>query len=348
MNMSFARLVAALTIVTGLHSVSFAQQPKEPVTLIRSIPIPGIEGDFDFLAVDLKRDHLFIAAEEHHTVEVFEASTGKHLHSITGLKTPHTLAYVADKDELFVADGGDYSCIILSGADFHQVDRVQLIDGSVTGKTDSPDVGYYDAKKRLFFIGNGGKSAGLAYSEITAISVDTHKIVGQIRVEANNVEAMAVDDAHDRMYVNLRDQKKVGVIDLKQMKLIDTWTTPDLSLNTSLAFDAVNQRVFVVGRKPGTFYAFDAMTGKVVEQQQCVNIADGMIWDPQMKRIYIAGSQGLTVLHQDSKDHYTKLAELPTNGGKTALYIPELKQLFVVHPKTSIDDAGLLLYRVNQ
>jgi len=158
---------------------------------------------------------------------------------------------------------------------------------------------------------------------------------------------MAVDDMHDRMYVNLRDQKKVGVIDLQQMKVIDTWTTPDLNINTSLAFDAVNQRVFVVGRKPGIFYAFDATTGKVVEQQSCVNIADGMLWDPTMKRIYIAGSQGLSILHQDTKDHYSKLTELPTNGGKTALYVPQLKQLFVVHPKTSIDDAGLLVYRVN-
>jgi DNA-binding beta-propeller fold protein YncE len=263
------------------------------------------------------------------------------------VKTPHTLAYVAEKDELIVADGGDYSTSFLSAADFHVIDRVALIDGSVTGKTDSPDVGYYDAKRRIFFIGNGGKSANMADSEITEINVDTHKIVGRIRVEGNNLEAIAVDEVANRLYVNVRDKKQIGVVDLATSKVVDTWATPDLNLNTSMAFDAPTHRLFVVGRKPGLFYAFDTQTGKVVEQMSCMNIADGMIWDPQMKRVYVAGSQGLSVIHQDSPDHYSKITDLPTNGGKTALLIPELKQLYVVHPKTSIDDAGLLVYRVN-
>jgi DNA-binding beta-propeller fold protein YncE len=343
--LTFFFATAAFVPVRMVHAAS---APQTPVTLKSWTPLPGIEGDFDFLAVDLKRDHLFVAAEEHHTVEVFEASTGKHLQSITGVKTPHTLAYVPEKDELIVADGGDSSCLFFSAADFHQVDRVQLIDGSVTGKTDSPDVGFFDAKKRLFFIGNGGKSANLPYSEIAEINVDTHAIVGRIRVEGINLEAIAVDDANDKLYINIRDKKQIGVVDLKTSQVVDTWTTPDLNLNTSMAFDQANRRLFVVGRKPGLLYAFDMNTGKVVDQQSCVNIADGMIWDPQMKRIYVAGSQGLSIFHQESKDRYSKMSDLPTNGGKTALLIPELNQLYVIHPKTTIDDAGLLVYHVNQ
>jgi len=328
-------------------SATVAHSQQAPLTLVQNITIPEIAGDFDFLTIDLKRGHLFAAAEEHHTIEIFDATTGKQLQSIPGVKTPHALAYIADRDELFIADGGDSSCIILSGADFHQVDRIPLIDGSATGKTDSPDAGFYDAQKRIFFVGNGGKSANLPYSEITEISVDTHKIVGRIRVEANNVEAMMVDDAHDRLYANLRDQKKIAVIDLKTLQVIDTWTTPDLNLNTALALDTSNQRLFIVGRKPGLFYAFDTTTGKVVDQQPVANISDGMAWDAATRRIFIMASQALTVLHQDSKDHYTKLAQIPTNGGKTGLYVPQLKRLYVIHPKTSIDDAGLLIYRLN-
>ncbi|RZU40128.1 YncE family protein [Edaphobacter modestus] len=324
-----------------------ANAQSSPVTLHRSTPLPGIEGDFDFLAIDLKRDHLFIAAEENHTIEVFQASTGKHLQSINGVKTPHTLAYVPEKDELVVADGGDSSCLFFSAADFHQTDRIPLIDGSVTGKTDSPDVGYFDVKRRILFIGNGGKSANLPYSEIAEVNVDTHKIVGKIRVEGINLEAIAIDEASDKLYVNIRDKKQIGVVDLKDAKVVDSWTTPDLNLNTAMSIDAVNHRLFVVGRKPGMLYVFDTTTGKVMDKQPSVNIADGMAWDAQMKRIYIAGSQGLSIFHQDSKDHYTKLTDIPTNGGKTALLVPQLKQLYVVHPKTSIDDAGLLVYRVN-
>jgi DNA-binding beta-propeller fold protein YncE len=342
-----ALMISTIPFSAIAQSGSAAKTTSDPLTLKAWTPLPGIEGDFDFLAVDQKRNHLFIAAEEHHTIEMFDAVSGKHLQSIPGVKAPHTLAYVAEKDELIVADGGDYSTSFLSAEDFHVIDRVALIDGSVTGKTDSPDVGYYDAKRRIFFIGNGGKSANLPYSEITEINVDTHKIAGRIRVDGINLEAIAIDEAADRLYVNVRDKKQIGVIDLATSKVVDTWAAPDLNLNTSMAFDPSTHRLFVVGRKPGLFYAFDTKTGKVVQQMSCVNIADGMIWDPQMKRVYIAGSQGLSVIHQDSADHYSKVVDLPTNGGKTALLIPELKQLYVVHPKTSIDDAGLLVYRVN-
>jgi DNA-binding beta-propeller fold protein YncE len=337
----------AITAIALTFSCVAANAQNAPLTLVHNITIPEITGDFDFLTIDLKRGHLFAAAEDHHSIEMFDASTGKQLQSIPGVKTPHALAYVPDRDELFVADGGDSSCIILSGADFHQIDRIPLIDGSVTGKTDSPDAGFYDAKRRVFFVGNGGKSANLPYSEIAEISVDTHKIVGRIRVEANNVEAMMVDEAHDRLYANLRDQKKIAVIDLKTLQVVDTWTTPDLNLNTSLVVDSASQRLFIAGRKPGLFYVFDMATGKVVDQHPVANISDGMAWDPQSKRIFIMASQGLSVLHQDSKDHYTVLTQLPTNGGKTGLYVPQLKQLYVIHPKTTIDDAGLLVYRLN-
>jgi DNA-binding beta-propeller fold protein YncE len=347
--MKFSAVLACVVSVgLSMPVIAQANHPVNPVSLMTWIPLPGIEGDFDFLTLDTKRNHVIIAAEEHHSLEVFDAATGEHLQSVPGVKTPHTLAYVSEKDELLVADGGDYSTLFLSAADFHQVDRVQLIDGSATGKTDSPDVGYYDAARRTFFIGNGGKSAKLPYSEITAINVDSHKITGRIRVEGINLEAIAIDQKTDRLYVNIRDMKQIGVIDLKSMKVIDTWATPDLNLNTSMSLDEANHRLFVVGRKPGIFYVFDTTTGKVVQQLPCVNIADGMAWDAASKKIYVFASQGMSVIHQDSPDHYSVLANLPTNGGKTGLLLPQSKQLFVVHPKTSIDDAGLLVYRVNQ
>ena len=319
-------------------------QAPPAVELAHMTPLPDIEGDFDFLAVDLKHDRLFIAAEEHHSIEMFKASTGEHLMSVGGVKTPHALAYVAEKNELIVADGGDSSALFLSADDLHQIDRVALIDGSVTGKTDSPDTGYYDAKRRTFFIGDGGKSANLPYSEIALLNVDTHKITGTVRVEGNNLEAMAVDEAHDRLFVDIRDKKQIGVVDLKQNKIVATWDV-GLNRNTALAYDADNNLVFVGSRQPGLFTALDGKTGAVVAQMPCADMTDSMTYDPQTKRIFIAGSQGLSIFHQDARDRYTEIQRIPTNGGKTALYVPELKQYYVVHPKNTLDGAGLLVYR---
>lgn len=340
-------LISLLTIASMLSPLSYAAQPNDqPVTLLSTTYLPEIVGDFDHFAVDLKRNHLFVSAEVHHSIEMFDLKTGQHLKSIRGFKTPHSVAYAPEKDELMVADGGDSALVLLSGEDFHRIDRVQLIDGSATGKGDSPDAAYYDATNRLYYIGNGGVSANRPDSVISIFSVDQGKLIGSIPIPGNNVESMKVDNLHQRLYVNIRDKKQIGVVDLKTRQVIHTWTTPDMNRNTALAVDAKQERIFVAGRSPGIFYVFDR-DGKVVSQKSCVDINDDMTWDPVMKRVYISGTQGLSIFHQDTPDTYSEIANIPTNGGKTSFYVPQVHRFFVIHPKTSVDIAGLLVYRVN-
>jgi hypothetical protein len=339
-------LFFAIMFLICIPARTKAAEPHAPVTLLSTTYLPEITGDFDHFAVDLKRNHLFVSAEVHHSVEMFDLKTGAHLQSIGGFKTPHSVAFAPEKDELLVADGGDSALILLSGDDFHRIDRVQLIDGSATGKGDSPDAAYYDAANRLYYIGNGGISANLPDSEIAVFSVDQGKLIDKISIPGNNVESMGIDPIHHRLYVNIRDKQQIGVVDLLTKKVIATWTAPGLQKNTALAVDEKNERIFVAGRNPGIFYVFDN-NGKVVSQKLCVNINDDMTWDPLLKRVYISGTQGLSIFHQDSPDTYTNIADVPTNGGKTSFYVPQVKQFYVVHPKTDVDIAGLLVYRVN-
>lgn len=342
------RIALALLVSATVapHLAHAAERKDSPVTLVSTTYLPDIVGDFDHFTVDLKRGHLFVSAEVHHSVEMFDLKTGEHLKSIEGFKTPHSVAFAPEKDELMVADGGDSSLVLVSGEDFHRIDRIQLIDGSATGKGDSPDAAYYDAANHLYYIGNGGVSAKLPDSQISIFSVDQGKLIGSISIPGNNVESMGVDNRHHRLYVNIRDKHQVGVVDLQANKLITTWTTPDLNANTALAVDPEHERIFVAGRKPGIFYVFDR-DGKVVSQKSCVNINDDMTWDPTMKRVYISGTQGLSIFHQESPDTYVEIANIPTNGGKTSFYVPQTHQFFVIHPKTDVDIAGLLVYRVN-
>ena len=322
-----------------LSSMQIHAATQPPITLLSTTPLPEIVGDFDHFAVDLKRGHLFVSAEEHHSIELFDLKSGKHLQSIGGVQTPHTLAFVPEKDELFISDGGASACVILSGADFHETGRIPLAGG--------PDSAFYDADAKIFYVGNGGRGAKSPTTKITEISVIDHGVLGEIEIDGDNVESMAVDHAHNRLFVNIRDKKQVGVVDLGTRQTVSRWTAPEMNRNTTLTFDPTFQRVFVAGRTPGKFFVFDAGDGHVVSTLDCVNIADGMVWDSASHRIYITGSQGVSVFRQHSKDEYEKLAELPTNGGKTSIYIPQLKQLYIVHPKTEIDNAALLVYQVN-
>jgi sugar lactone lactonase YvrE len=341
-------ICAALAFAACLPlGTAHAADMKSPITLVSQVELPEIVGDFDHLTVDLKRNHLFVTAEVHHSVEVFDLKTGKHLQSVGGFKTPHSIAFVPEKDELLICDGGDSSLVLLSGEDFHRLDRIQLIDGSATGKGDSPDAAYYDKTSRLYYIGNGGISANLKTSKISIFSVDQGKLIGDIDVDGNNVEAMGVDSSVNRLYVNIRDKKQVGVYELSTGKLVTTWTAPDMNRNTALMVDSKSHRIFVGGRKPAFLYVFDP-DGKVVQKLSLAENNDDMNWNPAGKLLYVSGSQGLSIYHQDTPDSYTEVARIPTNGGKTALLVPQVGLFFDIHPKTDIDTAGLLVYRVNQ
>ena len=318
----------------------FTKAPESaPLVLLRTTPLPDVTGDFDHFAVDNKNNRLYLSAEVHHSIEVFNLKTGEHLQSASGVTTPHTLAFVPEKNELLVADGGDASCRIFDVSDMHQVARIPLEAG--------PDSGLYDPHQRFFYVGNGGRGAHQPFSYISVISADQAKIVAQIRVESSNLESMALDRAKNLLYVNMRDKKCIGVIDLLKNKVVNTWAVPDLNLNTPMSFDAATHRLFIAGRKPGKLYILDSDSGRVIQTMDCADIADGMVFDPANRNIYVTGFGGVTAVHEDNSDQYTLLTQFGTNGGKTSIFDPALKQLYIAHTKTDLDKAGVQIYRVN-
>ena len=322
------------------YAALFKTAPQSaPLVLIRTVPLPGIVGDFDHLAVDERNNRLYVAAEEHHSIEVFNLKTGEHLQSAPGVTTPHTLAFVPEKNELLVADGGDASCRILDVRDMHEIKRIPLEAG--------PDAGYYDAQKRLFYVGNGGRHANQPYSYVSVISAGEGKEVQRIRIDANNLESMAMNRSDNLLYVNLRDKKSVAVVDLSKGEVRQTWSIPGLNLNTAMAFDAPHHRLFIVGRKPGKFYVLDSNNGKLISEMDTVDIADGMTFDPRDSRIYVTGFGGVSVFHEDNPDQYTLLTQFETNGGKTSVLDSSNRRLFIAHTKTGLDNAALQLYSLN-
>src|SRR3984893_18221651 len=224
-----------LTLFCGISAVA----GQEPLELIKDIPLPEVTGgDFDHFAVDLNSNRLYVPAEVYASIEVFNLKTGEHLRSATGrVKSPHMLALVPDKKELFVADAKNASCDVLDAADLHLLKRIDLEPG--------PDFGVYDDASRILYLGNGGKSAKADFSYISIIAVDRKEIIGRIRVDAATPKGMRIDRRANRLYVNMRDKNSVGVIDLRSRALIHTWTFPGLTSNAARGFDAGVHRLFI-------------------------------------------------------------------------------------------------------
>jgi len=82
-------------------------QEKLPLKLIKTTPMPGFTGDFDHFGLDVKGNRLFLAAEEHKSVEVFDLRTGERVQSIDGFGQPLMMVYLPESNHLVVTDGGD-------------------------------------------------------------------------------------------------------------------------------------------------------------------------------------------------------------------------------------------------
>src|SRR5207253_11319965 len=94
----------------GLIGLSTSAQVKQPLQLVATTPLPGFSGDFDHFGLDLKGKRLFLTAEDHKSVEVFDLD-GKHLRSITGFGQPHALVFLPDQNKMIVTDGDDFGMV---------------------------------------------------------------------------------------------------------------------------------------------------------------------------------------------------------------------------------------------
>jgi DNA-binding beta-propeller fold protein YncE len=338
------KLVFATALIT-----LFAHSPgaldaadMAPLTQIGSTPLPEVTGgDFDHFAVDLRHHRLYVAAEVYASIEVFDLETGKHLLSARGVvKSPRKIVFLEDQNQLLVADAGSASCKFLDGTDLHLIKNVALDPG--------PDAGVYAPQSRIFYIGNGGRAAKTDFSYVSMISVDKQQVIGRIRVEAATLKTLVIDPKTQKLYVTMRDKNQVGVVNLEKKAVEQTWSSPELHVDSAMAYDPIHKRIFVGDRNPGKLVVLDAGNGHVIEKLDIGNVSDDMTYDSAHHRIYVSSADGVDVVAQDSPDHYRVVQHVDTFGGKTSIYVPSLECFFVVHTKGDLaKEAGLQVFKVN-
>jgi DNA-binding beta-propeller fold protein YncE len=308
-------------------------QEKLPLKLVATTPLPGFTGDFDHFGLDLKGKRLFLAAEDHKTVEVFDLD-GKRLTSITGFGQPHAILYMPDVNKLIVTDGDGFGMVVLvSGEDYKILDTIKLppgVDGAV-----------FNAVNKYYYVESGGETGGQTH-KINIIDSKAFKLVGDITLPGNHSEAMAISRDGKKMYVNLTGPKEVGVVDLNTRELVARWPITGAETPNSMALDEPNHRLFIATRNPPRLFVFDADTGKIVTTVPCSAFNDDMWFDVARKRIYLSGSETTTVLEQKDADHYEFVAEVPTGyRAKTSLYVPQLNRFYAAVSGKGKPDAQL-------
>lgn len=311
-------------------------QQQQPLRLMTTTPLEGFSGDLDHFGVDLKGNRLFLAAEEHKTVEVFDLRTGQRIHSIDGIDHPLTMVYLPDSNQLAVTDGDVGAVQLVDCKDYRIVKTLRLGRGV--------DHSALDPRTKLYYVETDG-AAGAKTHVISIIDSKSFERVGEIPdLPGNSNEGMVIDRAGKKLYLNLTGSDEVGVIDLKERRLVARWPLPDAHMAHAIALDENGHRLFTATRNPAKFIVFNIDTGKLVTALLCVGVNSDMWFDSARKRIYVTGSDTASVFEQRDADHYEHIADAPTAyRAKSSVFVSQLSRLYVAVSGKGKADATLAL-----
>lgn len=319
-------IIAVVLNATGANAAE-----KPPLELVRTIPIPGVEGRIDHMAVDVEGHRLFVAALGNNTLEVLDVQHGKRLHTVTGLREPQGVAYLPRAGQVVVANGEDGSCRFFDSQSYRPIAQIGC-------KEDADNVRYDDHADRLF-VGYG--KGALGEIELTKL---THVADMQL---PGHPESFRLESGGKRIFINVPSVRQVIVIDRTQGKIIAEWPLGEFQANFPMALDEANHRLMVGCRKPARLVVLDTETGRVVASPTCTGDTDDVFYDRLLHRVYVSGGEGsVSVFQQVGADHYTPLATIPTAAGaRTSLFVSASRRLYVAVPHRNKQPAEIREYK---
>ncbi|HET7206322.1 MAG TPA: hypothetical protein VFI95_07050 [Terriglobales bacterium] len=314
-------------------------QNSEVLTLERRIPLPGVKGRIDHFGVDLKRQQLFVAAVENHTVEVMALKSGRLAHTISDLAEPQGVFYDPATNHLFVACALDGVTKVFDGTTFKTVTTVKFPDDADNIRYDPRSkgviVGYAGAKhlrKReegtggLGFIDPRGKKTG-------DVVIDAHP------------ESFQLERSGSRIFVNVPEKKEIEVIDGVKHSVIARWPV-SAEDNFPMALDEAQHRLLIGVWKPPQLLVFNIDTGRQVAAGEIAGKTDDLFYDSAKHRVYVLTSEGyLEVFEQRNTDQYDRVARYSTPPrSQTGLFVAEWGKLFVATPAHGKQQAEIRVY----
>ena len=123
-------IVAVLAGVVALANAADPASAQSTNTgqlqLETKIPLGDVRGRIDHMAVDLKRQRLFVAELGNDSVGIVDLSNRKVISRIPGLKEPQGVGYEPTTDMLYVANAGDGSVRLFEGGDYKATGQIEL------------------------------------------------------------------------------------------------------------------------------------------------------------------------------------------------------------------------------
>ena len=321
MSIGFLVILAALVRVAVADSVPLAVESK--------IALGDVRGRIDHLAIDLKRQRLYVAELGNDTVGVVDLKEGKVVQTLRGLKEPQGIGYEPTTDTVYIANGKDGSVRLYKGADLAPVGTIELGD-------DADNVRIDEAAHRVW--------VGYGSGALAAIDVNSRRKVAEIPLAAHP-ESFRLDPGGPQIFANLPGAKQIAVVDSATNKQVATWKTGLLLANFPLALDDKGQ-ILSVFRFPARLAVFRKQDGQRLQVLDTCGDSDDLFFDPKRHRVYVTCGEGAIDVFSQEASGYQHVGGLPTSSGaRTSLFVPELDRLYLAVRATSSTPAAIWVVR---
>jgi hypothetical protein len=110
-------------------------QDKPTLRLVQTIPLSGVSGRLDHMAVDLEKKRLFVAAVANGTLEVLDLDAGKAINSISGIKDTQDALFLGGQFNKLYVSSLDGTLRIFQGETFRLIQALGSLDTRVRART---------------------------------------------------------------------------------------------------------------------------------------------------------------------------------------------------------------------
>src|SRR5258705_7979055 len=327
-------IVTVLAGVMALASTA-GQAPAQsadtgPLQLETKILLGDVRGRIDHMAVDSKRQRLFVAELGNDTVGIVDLPNRKLISRIPGLKEPQGVGYESSSDMLYVANAGDGSVRLFEGSDYKTTGRIEL--GS-----DADNIRVDPAANRV--------SVGYGSGALAVIDPSARSKVGDIPLKAHP-EGFQIDPDTSQIFVNVPDARGIAVVDRVSQKQIGKWPLADRGANFPMALDHARRRVLVIFRAPAELGVFSMTDGKPIATTETCGDADDLFIDAKRARVSVSFGAGFLGALEPKEATYRRIARIPTvSGARTSLFVSEMDRLLVAVRASSGEPAAIWIFQ---
>jgi len=282
-----------------------ALQLKSQTYFIAKIFYPPFKGDWRYPTVNPSSNKLYIT--HGNQVSILDKNTGDSIGIIPNTPGVEGVALAPKFGKGFTTNSQANSVTVFDLRSDRFIKNIPV--------GNHPDWILYDVFSNKIVVGNY-KGGSLSVIDPKLDKVETTIPLGGTRVTG------MVSDGNGNLYVHLEDKREIVWIKMTTYDIEMYWPLGTGKSPAGMAIDTKYNRLFSVCNKLLVIY--DINTAKIIDSMQIGENADGIVFDPINKLIFVANGNGnLSVISQLGPDDYALVENIPTKKGSNSLAFDE-------------------------